>query len=163
MRTAGNKARTADVAVCPQCGRQSTAHGCRPVPLGWWCLAAGLQQDPATVIGPSTGPDPAATDPEVKRARSDEAEAQGAYDEAHAAWIDAVAAQRAVELKAQRSLALFTSDMSPILPDRNSGEQRELRDREAEARSAREAAAGRLVNARTATWAAETAARRGRT
>jgi hypothetical protein len=83
----------------------------------------------------------------------------GAYDAAHAAWIDAVAKQRAVVLKAQTGPA-SPADLTPILPDRNSGEQRDLRDREAEARSAREAAADRLVNARTATWAAETAARR---
>jgi hypothetical protein len=139
MRTASsNKARMVEEKTCPRCGRQPASNGCRPVPLGFWCVRDGLEQDPATFIGASVGTDPAASDPGVKQARADEA-------------------------KAQTGPALYTSDLVPILPETNSGEHRRLRDRETEARADRETAANRLVNERTATWAAEAAARRWRT
>jgi hypothetical protein len=158
MRIASNKAQLP--AACPQCGRQSTEYGCRPVPLGWWCLSAGLAQDPASFIHSTRDPDPAATDPAAAKARSDEAAAQRDYDQAESVWVDTVAEHRAAELKIRSGPALYAADMSPVMPDRDTGEERRLRDREAEARADREAAASRLINARTEARIAEAAARR---
>jgi hypothetical protein len=158
MRTPANKAQLP--AACPQCGRQSTAHGCRPVPLGWWCLASGLTQSPESYIHPTVEEDRAASDPATAKARSEEAAAQRAFDEADEQWVDSVAAARACELKARSGPALYAADMSPIMPDRDTGEERRLRDREAEARVDRERAASALVRARTEARLAEAAARR---
>lgn len=52
-----NKAVTmTSTGTCPSCGRPSTPYGCRDVPRGWWCLAAGLKEDPSRWILPSQDP-----------------------------------------------------------------------------------------------------------
>jgi hypothetical protein len=158
MRIASNKAQLP--ATCPRCGRESTEYGCRSVPLGWWCLSAGLAQDPATFLHPSVAADPAATDPAVKRAREEEATARADFERADARWVDCVAEHRAAELKTRTGPLYFTADLTPLTPDRNTGEERELRDREADAREHRDSCARQVVNARQAAWAAEAAARR---
>jgi hypothetical protein len=70
------------------------------------------------------------TTPAAKQARDAETAAHRDYDKAHARWVDAVAKQRAAEPKIQTGPLLFTGDLTPIPPDRNSGEQRGLRDAE---------------------------------
>jgi hypothetical protein len=130
----------------------------------WWCLMSGLDQDPATFLHPSVAPDPAASDPRAKAARSDEAAAAADFDTANAKLIDAVAAQQSFELRARSGPALYAADLTPVLPDRDTGEERRLRDIEAEARADRDTASNRLIKARQAASAAVAAARhRGRT
>jgi hypothetical protein len=72
---------TEETPRCEHCGRPLSDYGCRAVPMGFWCLMAGLIQDPRTIIAPSEDPRKALveTDPQVMKAK---AEYQVAAEEA---------------------------------------------------------------------------------
>jgi hypothetical protein len=85
--------------TCEFCGRLLSDFGCRPVPLGFWCLAAGLQQDPRTILAQSPDPMKAAVeqDRRVRSAQAGYDKAMSRADQARAEWERVVAAHAAAD------------------------------------------------------------------
>lgn len=152
--------------ACQYCGRPLSDYGCRPVPMGFWCLMVGLKQDPRTIIGPA--PDPlkqiVEETREVKRAAETYERKVAEADKATSAWEQAALAHyRAKQRRYESSRTVLVDGLPaewapPGTP--TAGELRQLEAIGDEGNTLRQHAAEQVVKARMALDAARARARR---